>query len=264
MRGLEGQVAVVTGASSGHGRATSLRLAEEGAAVVCADLQPGARQDGFEVDLEVDTHELIERGGGRAAFAACDVTDEASLRAVADLAVERFGRLDAWVNNAGVFLGLKPLLEETPAQYRKTMEVNLDGTWYGCRAAVAKMLEQEPRGRSRGRIVNIGSVAGEFGQADIGGYSASKGAVHNLTRALAIELAPQLINVNAIAPGYFPTGMNRTFWDDPEALKAVEELHPLPLGVPDDIAAGVAFLASDDAAFITGTILPIDGGVLAK
>jgi len=262
VRGLDGQVAVVTGASSGHGRATSLRLAEEGAAVVCADLRPGARKDGFEADLEVDTHALIERDGGRAAFVECDVTDEASLRAVADL--ERFGRLDAWVNNAGTFLGLKPLLEETPDQYRTTMEVNLDGTWYGCRAAVAKMLGQEPRGRSRGRIVNIGSVAGEFGQADIGGYSASKGAVHNLTRALAIELAPQLINVNAIAPGYFPTGMNRVFWDDPEALQAVEELHPLPLGVPADIAAGVAFLASDDAAFITGTILPIDGGVLAK
>ena len=264
MRGLEGQVAVVTGASSGHGRATSLRLAEEGAAVVCADLHSAARSDGFEPDLEVDTHELISRRGGRASFVECDVTDEASLRAVADSAVEEFGRLDTWVNNAGVFLGLSPLLEEDPQRYRKTIEVNLDGTWHGCRAAVAKMLAQEPRGRSRGRIVNIGSVAGEFGQADIGGYSASKGAVHNLTRALAIELAPQLINVNAIAPGYFPTGMNRTFWDDPEALAAVEELHPLPLGVPDDIAAGVAFLASDDAAFITGTILPIDGGVLAK
>lgn len=264
MRGLDGQIAVVTGASSGHGRATALRLAEEGAAVVCADLQSSARSDGFEADLDVDTHDLISRRGGRAEFVECDVTDESSLHAVADLALERFGRLDSWVNNAGVFLGLKPLLEESPEQYRKTMEVNLDGTWHGCRAAVAKMVEQEPRGRSRGHIVNIGSVAGEFGQADIGGYSASKGAVHNLTRALAIELAPQLINVNAIAPGYFPTGMNRTFWDDPEALKAVEELHPLPLGVPDDIASGVAFLASEDAAFITGTVLPVDGGVLAK
>lgn len=264
MRGLEGQIAIVTGASSGHGRATALRLAEEGAALVCADLQPSARQDGFEADLEVDTHALIVQGGGRAEFVEADVTDEASLRAVADFAVERFGRLDAWVNNAGVFLGLASVLEESPEQYRKTIEVNLDGTWHGCRAAVAKMLEQEPRGRSRGRIVNIGSIAGELGQADIGGYSASKGAVHNLTRALAIELAPQLINVNAIAPGYFPTGMNRTFWDDPEALKAVEDLHPLPLGVSDDIAAGVAFLASDDAAFITGAILPVDGGVLAK
>ena len=106
MRGLEGQVAVVTGASSGHGRATSLRLAEEGAAVVCADLHSAARSDGFEPDLEVETHELISRRGGRARFVECDVTDEASLRAVADLAVEEFGRLDAWVNNAGVFLGL--------------------------------------------------------------------------------------------------------------------------------------------------------------
>jgi NAD(P)-dependent dehydrogenase (short-subunit alcohol dehydrogenase family) len=264
VRGLDGQVAVVTGASSGHGRAIALRLAAEGTAVLCADLRPAARPDGFERDLAVDTHDLIVERGGRAEFFEADVTSEEAMRALAGRAVERFGRLDAWVNNAGVFLGLAPLLDEDPARYRRTIEVNLDGTWNGCRAAVAQMRGQEPRGRSRGRIVNIGSIAGEFGQAQIGGYSASKGAVHNLTRALAIELAPDLINVNAIAPGYFPTGMNRAFWDDPEALAGVEQLHPLPLGVPDDIAAGVAFLASEDAAFITGTILPIDGGVLAR
>lgn len=264
MRGLDGQVTVVTGASSGHGRATALRLSEEGAAVLCVDLRPAARQDGFEDDLDVATHDLIVQRGGKAEFIVGDVTSEESMRAAADRAVEAFGRLDAWVNNAGVFLGLAPLLEEDPEAYRRTLEVNLDGTWLGCRAAVSKMREQEPLGRSRGRIVNIGSIAGEFGQADIGGYSASKGGVHNLTRALAIELAPELINVNAIAPGYFPTGMNRGFWDDPEALAGVEQLHPLPLGVPDDIAAAVAFLASEDAAFITGTILPVDGGVLAR
>ncbi len=264
MRGLDGQVAVVTGASSGHGRATALRLAAEGAAVLCADLHPSARADGFEQDLDVDTHELIVRGGGRAEYFEADVTSEKALRALAERAVKSFGRLDAWINNAGVFLGLAPLLEEDPAQFHRTIEVNLAGTWYGCRAAVAQMREQEVRGRSRGRIVNIGSIAGDLGQADIGGYSASKGAVHNLTRALAIELAPDLINVNAIAPGYFPTGMNRAFWDDPEALAGVEQLHPLPLGVPDDIAAAAAFLASDDAAFITGVVLPVDGGVLAR
>jgi NAD(P)-dependent dehydrogenase (short-subunit alcohol dehydrogenase family) len=264
VRGLDGQVAVVTGASSGHGRAIAVRLADEGAAVLCADLQPSARPDGFERDLAVDTHDLISGRGGRAEFFEADVTSEEAMRALAGRSVERFGQLDAWVNNAGVFLGLAPLLDEDPARYRRTIEVNLDGTWNGCRAAVARMREQEPRGRSRGRIVNIGSIAGEFGQAQIGGYSASKGAVHNLTRALAIELAPDLINVNAIAPGYFATGMNRAFWDDPEALARVEQLHPLPLGVPDDIAAGVAFLASEDAAFITGTILPIDGGALAR
>jgi NAD(P)-dependent dehydrogenase (short-subunit alcohol dehydrogenase family) len=264
MRGLDGQVAVITGASSGHGRATALRLAEEGAAVLCVDLRPSARQDGFEQDIEVDTHDLIVRRGGQAKFVEADVCSEEALRAVADRAVEVFGRLDTWVNNAGVFLGLAPLLQESPESYRRTVEVNLDGTWLGCRAAVSRMRGQERRGRSRGQIVNIGSIAGEFGQADIGGYSASKGAVHNLTRALAIELAPDLIRVNAIAPGYFPTGMNRGFWDDPEALAGVEQLHPLPLGVPDDIAAAVAFLASEDAAFITGSILPVDGGVLAR
>jgi hypothetical protein len=88
--------------------------------------------------------------------------------------------------------------------------------------------------------------------------------VHNLTRNLAIELAPLVINVNAVAPGYFPTAMNRAFWDDPAALESVKNLHPLPLGVPDDIAAAVAFFGSDDAAFVTGVVLPVDGGVTAK
>lgn len=264
MRGLAGQSAVVTGASSGHGRAIAVRLAQEGTSVLCADVRRSPRPDGFEEDLDLSTDELIRARGGMAEYAEADVTSEHALRAVAARAVEAFGRLDTWVNNAGVFLGLASVLNETVEHYERTIDVNLRGTWLGCRAAVAQMREQEPRGRSRGRIINIGSIAGEFGQADITAYSASKAGVHSLTRALAIECAPALINVNAIAPGYFATGMNRPFWDDSEALAAVEALHPLPLGTPEDIAAGVAFLASDDAAFITGALLPIDGGVLAR
>jgi NAD(P)-dependent dehydrogenase (short-subunit alcohol dehydrogenase family) len=259
-----GRVAVVTGASSGHGRAIALRLAREGAAVVCLDLRKSARPGGFEHDIDVDTDDVITGHGGRAEFVEADVTSATDLQTAADRALDAFGRLDVWVNNAGTFLGLASVLDETDEQFDRTVEINLKGTWLGCRAAVARMREQDVQGRSRGRIVNIGSIAGEIGQADIGGYSSSKGAVHNLTRALAIELAPLQINVNAIAPGYFPTAMNRAFWDDPEALAGVQQLHPLPLGVPDDIAAAAAFLASDDAAFVTGTILPVDGGVTAK
>lgn len=261
---LVGRVAVVTGSSSGHGRAIALRLAREGAAVLCLDLRKSALPDGFEPDIDVDTDDVIERHGGRAEFIAADVTSARALESAADRALEEFGRLDVWVNNAGTFMGLASIVDEREEQFDRTVEINLKGTWLGCRAAARRMRDQDVQSRSRGRIVNIGSIAGEFGQADICGYASSKGAVHNLTRNLAIELAPFQVNVNAVAPGYFPTAMNRVFWDDPEALASVQALHPLPLGVPDDIAAAAAFFASDDAAFITGTVLPVDGGVLAK
>jgi NAD(P)-dependent dehydrogenase (short-subunit alcohol dehydrogenase family) len=231
---------------------------------VCVDIRRLPLEDGFERDLDVSTDEAIATAGGQATFVEADVCDPNALDDAAETATTTFGRLDVWVNNAGTFQGLSSLLDETPVRFDRTIEINLKGTWHGCRAAVRKMLEQEPTGRVRGRLVNIGSIAGEIGQADIGAYSASKAAVHNLTRALAIELAPKLITVNAIAPGYFPTAMNRTFWDDPEALAAVRDLHPLPLGIPEDVAAAVAFLASRDADFVSGVVLPVDGGVLAK
>lgn len=261
---FEGRVAAVTGASSGHGRAIALRLAQEGAAVGCLDLRRHPLPQGFEEDIDVATDDVIRALGGRAIYLEADITSGAALSGAARHVVEEFGRLDAWVNNAGTFMGLASLLDEPVEIFDRTIEINLKGTWLGCRAAVEMMLAQEPRGRSRGQIVNIGSIAGEIGQANISAYSASKGAVHNLTRALAIELAPHKINVNAVAPGYFPTAMNRAFWDDAASLQAIEELHPLPLGTPADIGAAVAFLASQDAAFVTGTILPVDGGVLAK
>jgi NAD(P)-dependent dehydrogenase (short-subunit alcohol dehydrogenase family) len=261
---FHGRVAVVTGASSGHGRAIALRLAQEGAAVGCLDVRMLPLPQGYDDDIDVATDDLIRTRGGDAIYVEADVTSGEALRDAAHAVVEQLGRLDAWVNNAGTFMGLASLLDESVETFDRTIEINLKGTWLGCRAAVEVMLAQERRGRSRGQIVNIGSIAGEIGQASISAYSASKAAVHNLTRALAIELAPQLINVNAVAPGYFATAMNRAFWDDAASLAAIEELHPLPLGTPADIAAAVAFLASQDAAFVTGTILPVDGGVLAK
>jgi NAD(P)-dependent dehydrogenase (short-subunit alcohol dehydrogenase family) len=261
---LDSKVAVVTGSSSGHGRAISIRLASEGAAVVCVDVRRLPLEEGFEHDPEISTDEAIATAGGHATFVEADVCNPEALDDAAATAIATFGRLDIWVNNAGTFQGLASLLDETPARFDRTIEINLKGTWHGCRAAVRKMLKQEPAGRVRGRLVNIGSIAGQIGQANIAAYSASKAAVHNLTRALAIELAPELITVNAIAPGYFPTAMNRAFWDDPQALAAVRDLHPLPLGIPEDVAAAAAFLASSDADFVTGVVLPVDGGVLAK
>lgn len=262
---LDGRVVAVTGSSSGHGRAIALALADAGAAVVCSDLRREPLPGGFEPDIDRTTDEVIVGAGGAATFVRADVTDAAEMDAVAQAATREFGRLDVWVNNAGIFVRNASVVDETEEDFDRTLAVNLKGTWLGCKAAVRAMRDQEPLGPARGRIINIGSIAGEIGQADLGSYSASKGAVHNLTRALAIECAPLRINVNAIAPGYFPTAMNRGFWDDPEALAGIREFHPWPeLGSPDDIGAAVAFLASDAAQWMTGTIVPVDGGVLAK
>lgn len=257
------RVAVVTGASSGHGRAIALRLAREGAAVVNVDLRREAQ--GFSDESpENTTDELIRLRGGRSTFIAGNVTSEHDMQRAADEAVQAFGRLDVWVNNAGIARGTASLLDESEESLSVLMDVNLKGTWLGAKAAARRMIDQPLAGRTRGHIVNIGSIAGTIGQPDCAGYSASKGAVHNLTRALAIELAPQQITVNAVAPGYFNTALNGEMWEDEGVLTHIRSLHPLPLGVPDDVAAAVAFLGSSDASFVTGAILPVDGGMSAK
>jgi NAD(P)-dependent dehydrogenase (short-subunit alcohol dehydrogenase family) len=261
---LPGRTAVVTGSSSGHGRAIALALADSGANVVCSDIRKDALPDGYEDDIVVDTDELIRHRGGNSQFCRADVTKASDHDVLVDTAVAAYGRVDIWVNNAGVFLGNYAVTDEPQETWERTLNINLTGTWLGCKAAVRQMKLQEPLSRSRGKIVNIGSIAGAIGQADLGSYSASKGAVHNLTRALAIECAPHRINVNAIAPGYFPTAMNRVAFEDPATYAKVQSMHPWPeLGVPADVAAAVEFLGSAGADFITGIILPVDGGFTA-
>lgn len=264
MNRYAGRVGVVTGASSGNGRAIALRLAAEGAAVVCLDLTPDARPGGFEEEPGIPTADVIRSRGGRAVFAEADIADPAALAAAADLALAEFAGLDVWVNNAGVSFGKAGILEAGDEQFARTLEVNVQGTWNGARAAYTRMRELEPTGRLRGAIVNIGSVAGVIGQSGLAAYSASKGAVHTLTKALAIEFAPDLVSVNAVAPGYLPTAMNRAAWDDAERLQRIAEMHPLPLGRSEDVAAAVAYLGSPDAVFVTGVVLPVDGGLTAQ
>jgi NAD(P)-dependent dehydrogenase (short-subunit alcohol dehydrogenase family) len=262
---LDGKVAVVTGASSGHGRAIALELARQGAVVFCLDLRKQALSKGFEDDIAVDTDDVIKGFGGQAEFIQADITRATDLDAAVDRAVKLHGHLDVWINNAGVFIRSASVVDETEDEFTKTITINLTGTWLGCKSAIRQMQSQDVNGRSRGKIVNIGSIAAVIGQPNLNSYSASKAAVHQMTRCLAIECAPLAINVNAVAPGYFPTAMNRVFWDDPDALAQVKKLHPWPeMGTPADVGAAVAFLASPGADWITGAVLPVDGGVLAK
>jgi NAD(P)-dependent dehydrogenase (short-subunit alcohol dehydrogenase family) len=262
---LEGRTAVVTGSSTGNGRSIALALAAEGANVVCSDLREEVHPDALDEHGHGNTHVLIEERGGKATFVKADVTSAQDMKALAEESVETFGGLDIWVNNAGIGVG-GTIFEETQEQFEQTYRVNVTGTWLGAQAAARVMKTAERTGRSRGRIINMGSVAAEIGQGPgIAAYASSKGAVHALTRELAIELAPEFINVNAIAPGYFlNTAMNRAVRESAEFTELALSKHPWPEMAPTtDLGRAVAFLASDDAAWITGVILPVDGGLLA-
>lgn len=257
-RRLAGKVALVTGASSGNGRAIALRYAAEGADVVCADIDPLPIRGSWEEP--VPTHEEIERHGGRAAWAPCDVTDGAQVAAAVATALEAFGGLDIAVANAGISPKAHPLRDEPWEDYKRVQAVNVDGAWWTCREASRAMVEQ---GRG-GSIITLASIAGITGVQTGSHYNMSKGAVVQLTRTLAIELAPHMITVNAICPGWVRTAMTRDMWDEPDRLADLERRTPMArLGEVEDIAGAAFFLASDDARWLTGAILPVDGGYSA-
>jgi len=269
-RQLEGRVAVVTGSSSGNGRAIALALAREGASVMCSDIQKSALKGGYEQDIHVDTDDVIVKAGGRARFIAADVSKAGDVEQLVAEAVSAFGRLDIMVNNAGTFTGLHSIVDETEAQWDQTMNVNAKGVWLGCKYAITQFLKQAPMampggGEVRGRIVNIASAGGLVGLALEPAYCASKGAAVNLTRALAIDHAPDLININAICPGYLATAMVRPFLEDKDVLALVNGATPWPrVGTAEDVARTALFLASDEAQWMTGSIMTIDGGLTAR
>lgn len=258
---LVGRVAVVTGAANGIGRAIALRLAAEGAAVACLDLVPAPRRP--DLDGPVPTHELIAERGGRAIARACDVGDGAAVTRALAAAQTELGALDIVVANAGI--SPQPpseLPEEDPAVYAETVRINHDGTWWTCREG-SRILRDGGRG---GRIVLTASVAGRVGGTGAGAhYCMTKGAVAQLARALAVQMGPYGITVNAVSPGMIRSPLTADHLEDADTDRAVRELTPLgTVGDPDDVAAAVAYLASDDARFVTGVDLAVDGGFLAR
>lgn len=261
MTKVDQRVAIVTGASSGNGRAIARRLAADGISIVCADLRETARADGFEEDKSVPTHEVIKADGGAAIFVECDVTRIAAFDQAIDVTCSTYGSADILVNNAGVFTGLASIFDEPEAAFDLAIAVNLKGVWNGCKAMATHLREQ----KTPGRIINIASVGGLVGIGNEPGYCATKGAVVNMTRAIAIDCAEYRIAVNAVCPGFIVTGMVREFVEQPDVLEAMRQATPWPrFGQPSDVAAACAFLAAEEAEWMTGAVLAVDGGFTAK
>jgi len=251
---IAGKVCVVTGAGSGIGRASALRLAEEGGHVLCADLDETSVNE---------TAAMIRSDGGDALGQRTDVSDPRAVDAMIATAVERFGGLDVLVNNAGV--NIPGVLHEVSDEViDRTLAVNVKGQIYGCRAAIPHMLKG-----TGGSIVNISSVNGIVSEPFLAVYSASKGASVMLTKGVALDYAKQGIRCNVICPGWVDTPINYAHAEMLGGLDhvyaTIDSFQPIGRpGEPREIANVVLFLASDEASFMTGSIVPVDGGMTSQ
>ncbi len=246
---LQSQVALVTGAASGISRAVAIRFAQEGAAVMAAD---------FDAQGGEETAKQIRHDGGRAGFARLDVSNPEEVSRVVKATIDTFGDLHILFNGAGV-LAFGTVVETTDEMWTRLMAVNLTGTFLCCRAVVPHMIA-----RGRGSIINVASTTGahDAGPRAVA-YVTSKGGVTLLTRAMAIDHARQGIRVNAICPGPTDTPMLRNAKTTAE-LEAFADSYPMGrLGRPEELAAAAAFLASDEASFMTGSLVFVDGGQTA-
>lgn len=254
---LAGKVAVITGASTGLGRGIALKLAKEGAHLVIGDLKETSNPDGFDEQPQFTTAELIVQRGGQALFQHCDVTRAADLDALVQAAVERFGRLDIMINNAGVYRDGKLIHEFSEADLDLCLNVNVKGSFFGAQAAIRTFLRQG----GGGNIINLVSTAGLQGHPLQSVYNISKGAQANLTRCLAIEYGHEGIRVNGICPTYAKTALTRALLEQPDYVDAFSESIPLKRwGEIDDVADLAVFLASERSSYIHGDLVRIDGG----
>jgi gluconate 5-dehydrogenase len=248
---LTGKSAIITGGSKGLGLAMAAGLASAGASVMLVNRNADEGQQAAQ--------EISQLYGTQAIAFAADITNQAETEAMAEAAMQAFGRIDILINSAGINIR-GPIDELTPADFSKVMEVNVTGTWLCCRAVTPHMKKS-----GRGSIINLASTLGLVGLANRTPYTASKGAVVQMTRALALELAPFNINVNAICPGPFLTDMNVPIADTEEGKKFVVGATALGRwGELREIQGAAIFLASDAGTYMVGSMLTVDGGWTAR
>lgn len=247
---LSDKVAIVTGGASGIGKATAKLFAEIGAKTVIADIDESA---GEALAAE------IAAAGGAASFVRCDVTESASVTHMVDTAINTYGRLDIAFNNAGGTADLPSFLETTEDYWDRSVDIHLKGVWLCMKAELSKMVEY-----GGGAIVNTSSIAGLLG-IGTAAYAATKHGVNGMTKLAAVEFGDRNIRVNAVCPGFVRTPVVQALEDtQPEATQSMKDWHALKrFGEPEEIARVVAWLCSDAASFVTGAIIPVDGGVTA-
>ena len=249
---MKGKVAVITGATSGFGKVTAEVLAARGVKVVISgrNKEPGEK-------LVAD----IRAKGGEAMFTYADVNDEASVKALVNTAVEKYGRLDLAVNNAGISTEGAKIAESETARFQEMIQTNVLGVYFGMKYQIQQMLKN-----GGGSIVNLASIAGLNGIPYTGAYCATKHAVVGLTKAGALDYATQGIRINAVAPGAAKTdiivkAITQGVYDEP----SIAAMHPMArMGLPHEIVNGIVWLLSDEASFVTGHVLNVDGGFQAK
>ena len=252
MKGLDGKVALVTGGASGIGRAAALLFAGAGARVAVADMSAGGG---------AETVRLIREMGGNAVFIRADISNARQVEMMVEETVTVFGKLDCAFNNAGIEQSLAPIAEIPDGEWERIIGVNLKGTWLCLKHEIRAMLV-----RGRGAVVNTSSVAGLVGGPFNGAYAASKHAILGLTRAAALEYASMGIRVNAVCPGMTLTPMIEMITGGDAGVEAmITALHPIGRAAfPEEIAHAAVWLCSDEASFITGHALAVDGGFTAQ
>jgi glucose 1-dehydrogenase len=251
MSRLEGKIAIVTGGASGNGRGIALRFAEEGADVVVADVASAAADE---------TARLVQERGRRALAQRCDVSLPEEIARLLAATVERFGRVDIAVANAGVVETGTDCLTMSEEQWDRTISVNLKGVFFTLQAAAKQMIAQG----GGGRLIATASIMAEWGSPASPAYAASKGGVKQLVKSFALMGGQHGITCNGIAPGLIETGMTAPLMAVPQAVDYMVDRTPIGrVGQPADVAAVAAFLASDDAGFVTGTMITPDGGITA-